>query len=242
MPNLPAHRTVLLAAAGCLIPGLFAQQVPDGGTRERLVSIFIPPLPGHPFTGTVNTEWVRFLGDGSRITLRNHRLIARDKNGRIFQERRLLVPLDGGPESALTQTEITDPLLGERYICMPRELVCQLELFQPMTPSAQATKSGPQSDEVPLGIKMMAGLEAVGTRETVTVPAGAMGNSSPILTKREFWYSRQLGMNTLSIREDPRFGTQKFELSDIVMAEPDAALFAPPAGSKIVDLRSLTAK
>ena len=97
----PRNGPAFLVSAGAflLIPTLLGQVpqaprgsgIPDGGTREVLVSIFIPSLPNAPFTATLNTEWVRFLADGTRITLRNHRLIARDKSGRIFQERRLLV-------------------------------------------------------------------------------------------------------------------------------------------------------
>src|SRR5271165_4868686 len=106
--------------------------MPQPFTREVLVSIFIPSLPDAPFTATVNTEWVRPLGDGSRITLKNHRLIARDRNGRIFQERRLLATEGGKQESVVTQTEITDPVAHEKFICKPQQRVCQLEEFQPL--------------------------------------------------------------------------------------------------------------
>jgi hypothetical protein len=82
----------------------------DGGVQERLVSILIPAVPRAPFSATVSTESIRMLADGSRITLVNHRAIARDGAGRIFQERRLLVPPDGEHESVITQTEISTPL------------------------------------------------------------------------------------------------------------------------------------
>src|ERR1700738_162311 len=68
------------------------QRPPDGGTREMLISILIPSLPNAPFTAIVNTEWIRLLADGSSITLTNHRAIARDKDGRIFQGRQTRVP------------------------------------------------------------------------------------------------------------------------------------------------------
>jgi hypothetical protein len=71
------------------------QRPPDGGTREMLISILIPSLPNAPFTAIVNTEWIRQFADGTTITLKNRRAIARDTAGRIFQERRLLVPDDG---------------------------------------------------------------------------------------------------------------------------------------------------
>ena len=242
----PSNGKTFLVSAGAflLIPILLGQTpqaprgsgIPDGGTREVLVSIFIPSLPNAAFTATLNTEWVRFLADGTRITLRNHRLIARDKSGRIFQERRLLVPEGGEQHSVITQTEISDPNAKEQYICAPRERVCQLEVFHALSPIGSAAGRPP---EAALGTKSIAGVEAVGTRETKMIPMGTIGNSSPIRTTMEYWYSQRLGFNALSIREDPRFGTQKFELSDVVMADPDPNLFAPPEGSQIIDLRNL---
>src|SRR5882757_6039802 len=91
-------------------PAQQTQRPPDGGTREVLISILIPSLPNAPFTAIVNTEWIRQLPDGSTITLKNHRAIARDASGRIFQERRALVPDDGKAKSGVTQIEITDPV------------------------------------------------------------------------------------------------------------------------------------
>jgi hypothetical protein len=105
------------------------QRPPDGGTRELLISILIPSLANAPFAATVNTESVRQLGDGNTITLKNRRAVARDKAGRIFQERRLLVPDNGQHESFVTQIEISDPVAHKLYICVPRERVCQLEQF-----------------------------------------------------------------------------------------------------------------
>jgi hypothetical protein len=250
MLSLFERRTFLLLGGIILplVPATSAQtthegpRIPDGGTREVLVSIFIPSIPGAAFTATVNTESVRALADGTRITLKNHRLIARDKSGRIFQERRLLVPEDGKQESVVTQTEITDPVSHEQYICLPQERVCQLEGFQPaealpaMGSQAQKTSGLPRQES--LGTQQIAGVKTEGTRELAVIPMGVIGNDSPILAKREFWYSPQLGLNILSIREDPRFGTQKFELSDVALGEPDPKLFSPQEGSKIIDLRS----
>jgi hypothetical protein len=79
-----------------------------------------------------------------------------------------------------------------------------------------------------------------GTLETGVIASGAMGNDSPMLVKREFWYSPQLGVNLISKRQDPRFGIQNFDVSDIVLGEPDAKLFEIPRGSKVIDLRRAT--
>jgi len=219
------------------------QRVPDGGTREVLISILIPSLPNAPFTATVNTEWIRQLPDGSTITLKNHRAIARDSAGRIFQERRALVPDDGKTNSGVTQIEISDPVTHELYICMPHGRTCQVEVFSPpeflsYTPPAKAHMAqGSTSESEDLGKQFLGGLETVGTRETTVIPAGTIGNNSPLLSKREFWFSPKLGVNLISKRQDPLSGTQNFEVSEIALGDPDAKLFEVPVGFKILDLR-----
>jgi hypothetical protein len=218
---------------------------PDGGTREVLVSILIPSIPNAPFSATVATESVRHLADGSRITLVNRRAVARDSSGRIFQERRLLVPEDGKHESVLTQIEISDPLSHDLYICVPREKVCQVEFFSapkfgppaPATaPSSSSNQAGTPSREN-LGTQFLGGLETFGTRETLVIEAGLIGNDTAIQTTREYWYSPKLGVSLSSKLQDPRIGTQDFEVSDIVLGEPDAKLFKLPPNSKLIDLR-----
>jgi len=219
------------------------QRIPDGGTREVLISILIPSLPNAPFAATVNTEWIRQLPDGSTITLKNHRAIARDAAGRIFQERRTLIPDDGKTQSGVTQIEISDPVTHELYICMPHGRTCQVEVFSPpeslyYTPPAKVHMAqGSSSESEDLGKQAVGGLETVGTRETTVIPAGTIGNSGPILSKREFWYSPRLGVNLISKRQDPFSGTQNFEVSDIALGEPDPKLFEAPSDFKILDLR-----
>ncbi|HEY2544694.1 MAG TPA: hypothetical protein VGI46_01375 [Candidatus Acidoferrum sp.] len=220
------------------------QHAPDGGTRETFASIFIPSTPDAPFTATVNTEWIRQLPDGNSITLKNHRTIARDTTGRIFQERRYFVPDDGKKESFVTQTEISDPASHELYICLPREQVCRLRQFfganigSAQFAGASAKQPGAPADES-LGTQTIEGLEAIGTRETTLTETGAVGNNSPILEKREFWYSPQLGINLITKRQDARFSSQQnFEVTGIALGEPDAKLFAPPAGYRILDMRN----
>ena len=228
------YRSVAQATSG-------RQRPPDGGTHEVLLSILIPSLPNSPFSATVNTESIRQLGDGTTITLKNHRAVARDNAGRIFQERRLLVPDDGKNESVVTQIEISDPVAHKLYICVPRERVCQLEFFSapdfspPTKPAAGSQLGGPSRED--LGKRTIAGLETEGTLETAVIESGAIGNDSPIMVKREFWYSPQLGVNLISKRQDPRFGTQNFEVSEIVLGQPDAKLFEAPVNFEVIDLR-----
>jgi hypothetical protein len=240
-----------LAIAGFLIlPSSFSaaqapqehQRVYDGGASERLISIYIPSLRNAPFTATVRTEWMRPLADGSTITLKNHRLIARDASGRIFQERRMLVGDDSKRDSPITQIEISDPVSHELYICVPNAQVCQVEEFSGRGPRPGAPVGSPRKDagapaQSDLGKQFIGGLETSGTQEITVIETGKIGNDRPLLVKREFWYSPQLGLNLISKLEDPRFGTQNFEVTDITLGEPDAKLFQVPSGSKILDLR-----
>src|SRR6266481_7146604 len=160
----------LLLAGFLILPNSLAQapqepqRLPDGGTREVLISILIPSLPNAPFTATVNTEWIRQLPDGSTIILKNHRAIARDAAGRVFQERRALIPDDGKTQSGITQIEISDPVTNELYICMPHGRTCQVEVFSPpasfpYTPPAKVHMAqGSTSESEDLGKQSVGGL------------------------------------------------------------------------------------
>jgi hypothetical protein len=100
----------------------------------------------------------------------------------------LLVPDDGRHESIITQIEISNPVAHEQYICQPREKVCQLELFLApdfVPPDAEPTSSGSLTREG-LGKQLINGLETVGIRESAVIPAGAIGNDTPIQSIREF--------------------------------------------------------
>ena len=189
-----------LSAPSLLIAQLAEPQRPlDGGTREILVSILIPSIPNAPFSAIVNTEWIRPLSDGSSVTLRNHRAIARDRAGRIFQERRLLVPEDGRHESVVTKIEISYPVSHKLYICVPSERVCQLEFFNAPAFAAPAgsNKSGSNastnsSSREDLGPQTIFGLETEGTLEEQLIAPGVIGNDQPLKLISEYWYSPQL--------------------------------------------------
>ena len=112
-----------------------------------------------------------------------------------------------------------------------------LNSHTPQTPatSPQSGRGFPTLED--LGKQSFAGLETEGTRETTVIEAGAIGNDTPILVRREYGYSPQLSLNIVSKLQDPRVGTQNFEVSDIVLGEPDAKLFKRSGNSKLIDLR-----
>jgi len=219
---------------------------PDGGTREFLTSIAVPPLPNAPFSASVNTEWTRYLDNGATMTVRNRRLIARDGQGRVFQERRWFVSERGPVESRLTRTEISDPASRTIAYCDPSQRVCELRVYRAPAavapPHAGASPNGKNSlTSENLGTQIVNGLELIGTREIQTVSGAALGIDRPLKITKEFWYSRQLGLNVSTKRSDPRSGVEEFTVTDINESEPDPALFALPPNARIVDYRTQAA-
>jgi hypothetical protein len=86
-----------------------------------------------------------------------------------------------------------------------------------------------------LGQKTIEGVVANGTRTTVEIPAGAVGNDRPIQVVDERWYSSELQTTVMSRHSDPRSGESNFRLSNISRAEPAPALFEVPSDYKVVD-------
>ena len=214
---------------------------PDGGTREILTSIFIPPLPDAPFSASVNTEWTKYLQDGSTQILRNHRLIARDGQGRVFQERRTFVPDGSGREPQVTRWELAELATHTVSYCDPRAWICELRFYN--APAAVNMSAGPSSNDATsvtrekLGTRVLEGLDLIGTRETETIGPAVSGANRPLVVVKEFWYSPRLGLNVLTERDDPRSGKEVFTVSGIQLSEPASSLFALPVSFRIVDLR-----
>ena len=241
-----ARKTVLLvvflAMGGVVL--MNAQQIqhaPDGGTRETLTSIAIPPLPNAPFSATVQTEWTKYLADGTTQFIQNHRQIARDSLGRVFQERTMFGPQGSPIASQVWRTELAEPSTRTVAYCDSRTHVCELRPYAgPTTAPAGSPANRPGFASEKLGSQVLNGLDLIGTRETQTINPRVAGSDRPIVVK-EFWYSPQLGVNVLTTRDDPRSGKEVFTVTDIRWGEPDSSLFALPANARVVDLRGLPA-
>jgi TonB family protein len=80
-----------------------------------------------------------------------------------------------------------------------------------------------------LGKQTIEGVEAEGTRTTVTIPAGDIGNTLPIDVVNERWYSAELQTVIMTKQSDPRFGETVYRLMNIDRGEPDKSLFQVPA-------------
>lgn len=81
-----------------------------------------------------------------------------------------------------------------------------------------------------LGKQLIEGVEAEGTRNVNTIPAGKIGNERPIEIVFERWYSPELQTVVMTRHADPRFGETVYRLTNISRDEPAHSLFEVPAG------------
>jgi hypothetical protein len=86
-----------------------------------------------------------------------------------------------------------------------------------------------------LGTQMMEGVSAEGTRTTVTIPAGQIGNSLPIVIVAERWYSPDLQVTIMNKRSDPRTGTTTYKLTNVNRSEPSPTMFQVPSDYKVIE-------
>lgn len=86
-----------------------------------------------------------------------------------------------------------------------------------------------------LGKQVIEGVEAEGSRSTVTIPAGEIGNERAIEIVSERWYSPELQAVVMTRHSDPRFGETTYKLTNINRTEPDRSLFEVPGGYTLKD-------
>ncbi len=218
-------------------------------------------VKGAPYSATAEAETVQALADGNHIRTKLRTTVYRDSEGRT---RREFSPNKQG----LYDIFISDSAAGFNYVLDPQRRVAfksdminlkELEL-EKMKRAYDMKQKTQESGEVvrsdgdgvvmkkkkakpeSLGKQMIEGVECEGTRATVTIPAGAIGNDLPITLVNEQWYSPELQVFVLTKQHDPRVGETTYRLTNINRSEPDRALFDVPAGYTLRDESTLPAK
>ena len=87
----------------------------------------------------------------------------------------------------------------------------------------------PEVSSESLGTQTIEGVQAIGSRTTMTYPEGFFGNDRPLKTINESWTSPELKMMVLTTSSDPRYGESTMRMTNIVQAEPDPSLFEVPS-------------
>lgn len=198
-------------------------------------------VTGAPFSATAETENVQPLLDGSRTTQKNTSQLYRDSEGRTRREQRL--NNIGGfatANDAPPMVFIDDPVAGVSYMLDTKNLKARKMSFRGgpgpgfgMPPPPRQSASEAKTEQ--LGKQMIEGVEAEGTRTTITIPAGQVGNEKPLEIVSERWYSAALQEVILSKHRDPRLGEHTYRLTNINRSEPAATLFQVPTDYAVTE-------
>ena len=239
-------------AAVAPAPGMFFFQNAEMSIDNGLVT-------GAPYSADAVTETTQTLADGNHIHHVSKATLYRDGAGRTRREQTLgeLGPLTNSGEPVRTVV-IHDPVAGTTYMIdsrsqtarkmagkgeMGAKVMAELkaradkeltrtENSRTVVYSVGGSVAPPNHRNVKteqLGTQIMEGVSAEGTRTTMTIPAGEIGNEQPINVVTERWYSAQLKTTVMTKTTDPRMGETVYKLQNIKLSEPDPALFAPPA-------------
>ncbi len=201
-------------------------------------------VTGAPFSATISTQTTQVLADGNHINRTTTGTIARDTQGRTRRDMTLPIIGEWGTSGSAAPhvVFIDDSVAGTRYILQPDK-----KIARKMASSGKGKhggEGGEQGDVVygagarskgrnvattSLGTQTINGVLAEGTRTTLTIPAGAVGNAHPIVITNERWYSPELQTIVMSKRSDPFNGETTFQLTNIQKQEPDASLFQVPS-------------
>lgn len=199
-----------------------------------------------PYTLTRTSITVQTLADGATFTRTSIRKTARDSEGRTYDEAHMIGP-DGQPDDDWVNCSVFDPIAHTRINWDNRtKIVSVAPVPAPDTtrqrtepkqvqqvaaaPQSRATRPPRQVTFEDLGVHTLAGIDAKGTRSTVIIPTGELGNDRPFTTVTEQWRSTEYGVDLLKIDDDPRIGRTTDEVTDFKPGEPDPALFQIPEG------------
>src|SRR5712675_2887762 len=194
-----------------------------------------------PYTATATTESTQLLGDGNRIVNKTSSFMARDSQGRTRRETDLH-RIGTLPVNSPKTVFINDPTTHTQYIFSPggeatkvirsegswkegpqiiylrstRERRVKDKVFvttQGVRETQQSKESNEQIKHEELGTQTIEGLSAQGKRETVTIPAGQIGNERSIEIVTETWFSPELHTMVLRKHSDPRLGDSTYRLA-----------------------------
>jgi hypothetical protein len=210
-----------------------------------------------PLSADATTTVQQTLGDGTRIERRGTARYYRDGAGRVRVEQMIigLEALRPTPEGQVRITIQPDPADGRVYTLDPGTRTARvgprsgadgavgggnsfavplggvrfLVFIRGQALLDRTGLGGNPIEEESLGTRQISGVDVIGTRITITVPAGQLGNDRPMQIVDERWESPQLKMVIYARHSDPRTGVIDYRVTNIRRMEPAPALFVIPA-------------
>ena len=149
----------------------------------------------------------------------------------------------GGSSGVATSIITTDPANNAPQAGTRVRPPAEEDHFTMRTEGANAFvfRTGPNTNakevKEQLGKQIIEGVEAEGTRTTMTIPAGEIGNDRPIEIVSERWYSAELQLVVMTRHSDPRSGETTYKLTNINRTEPAKSLFEVPPGFTVKEMQ-----
>jgi hypothetical protein len=249
----------LMAGAICLMSmaSMAGAQAPEGANNQRQVianggvlhTLSAPAIIGQPYLAVQVRHTSQKLADGTTISHQGHHSVMRDSQGRVRVERRMAPGQNGGPD--VVMVFVLDPVAHTftTWVQGAKEAAKTAVVVKlPAQQSRSQTKAAPASSAneagrpqpivttEDLGQETMQELPVTVSKTTTIVPAGRSGNDAPITKIHEVWTSPDLELVMKEQWDDPRSGEMTVELDNFSRAEPDPALFRPPAGYAVKDV------
>lgn len=244
-------------AAVIAIPALNAQErgfFGDGGRPgfgPRHFGAGHQTVTGQPYTATRTTTHVEKLTNGTTITHQSTTTEARDTTGKTYRAVQSVTE-GAAASSGNTRTfySVFDPVnkLAINWGSERKEAsvfhfsdsaatnrVRTNASAEGESAAAPGFRHNSNAATEQLGTKTISGVEATGTRTTITIPAGTHGNDQALVITRERWVANDLGITVLETVNDPRNGTTTTEVTSLQKTEPSESLFQAPAGYTVSD-------
>lgn len=248
---------------GLAMPSVVRAQYGETSCTTNIMGVrnygltFDPKSPSRPFTAKLRLTVDQRLDDGNRIHGVRESRVARDSSGRVRTEQPAGCYMDDDGKmkqrlSIIINNQADRSFLTWQEESPEMEKIARLQHFPEPRPARKLTPEElaaiqkraamqrSQRNEFKnedLGTKNFFGMEVHGRRTTRTIPPGEEGNELALKIVDEEWRSTELGLMMQATHSDPRSGTSTWEVVELDREEPLAALFSPPEGYKLVEIK-----
>jgi hypothetical protein len=131
---LKHYASILLAGYTLLACALAAQEPQrssNDGKQFLVNTIALLSVPEKPISVKISIELTHTLGDGKTAQLHTEKVLARDNQGRIYEERRSSVPFNSDQSPQLEEIDLYDPAAKTVPLCVLSTKHCIIARYTP---------------------------------------------------------------------------------------------------------------
>jgi hypothetical protein len=212
------------------------------------------PVTGRPLTATEVYRSTQTLADGTHVDRSDTALFYRDIQGRMRTESQGTVVIFDPVAGFLYFPHPADKTYSQTAIGNPNALTWVAATGSGMSVMLSGARQAPGDPAALLAQRRLGlpasrpvtetlapqnvnGIPSNGSRVTIIIPRGALGNDREIKVVNERWYSDDLKVLVKSTNSDPRYGVTTYDLTQVVQGPPDPALFQAPVGYRLLPSR-----